>query len=129
MPYISKEDMYVYCPFHVTAVVCTCGLYAVVNKFTKCLITGCKQKKYKTLWIGIMSMCKRRRRNIVRLTLHQQEQCWLTGHDVPLKKLTNFRSFLLSHNKKINWIKSRNCYPMGNKKDTSPSFRSVRFPK
>ena len=62
MPYISKEDMYVYCSFHVTAVVCTCGLYAVVNKLTKCLITGCKQKKDKTLWIEIMSMYKRRRK-------------------------------------------------------------------
>ena len=45
MPYISKEDVYVYCSFHVTAVVRTCGLYAVVNKLTECLITGCKQKK------------------------------------------------------------------------------------
>lgn len=45
MPYISKEDVYVYRSFHVTAVVRTCGLYAVVNKLTKCLITGCKQKK------------------------------------------------------------------------------------
>ena len=45
MPYISEEDVYVYCSIHVTAVVHTCGLYAVVNKLTKCLITGCKQKE------------------------------------------------------------------------------------
>lgn len=56
MPYISKEDMYVYCSFHVTAVVGTCGLYAVVNKLTKCLITGCKQKKHKTLWIELLQV-------------------------------------------------------------------------
>ena len=31
--------------------------------------------------------------------------------------------------KTIQWIKSRNCDPIGNKEKISPSFRSVHFPK
>ena len=36
--------------FHVFSVVDTGGLYAVVNKLTKCLVTGCKQKKILEGW-------------------------------------------------------------------------------
>jgi len=31
--------------------------------------------------------------------------------------------------KTIQWIKTRNCYVIKDKKDTSPRFRSVRVPK
>ena len=39
-------------PLHVFCVVHASGLYAVVNKLTKCLVTGCKQIKLAKLEKG-----------------------------------------------------------------------------
>ena len=50
--YIFKEDVDIDSSLHIFSVVDTGGLDAVVNKLTKCLITGCKQIKY---WkVGIL---------------------------------------------------------------------------
>ena len=75
MPHISEEDVYVYRSIHVTAVVHTRGLYAVVNKLTKCLITGCKQKKITLDGWELCVPCKSRKVKILRLPLHQRGQC------------------------------------------------------
>lgn len=45
--------MNIYCSFHVLAVVSTCCLDAVVNKFTKGLVAGCRKEK-ETLNNGVL---------------------------------------------------------------------------
>lgn len=45
--------MNIYCSFHILAVVSTCCLDAVVNKFTKGLVAGCRKEK-ETLNNGVL---------------------------------------------------------------------------